>query len=140
MRTWYFTSIHSKMNLKGPKSMRKVVSLILIDFYVPGLTPRFNSTEASLQLSENIPLFAVCRIYTTALVRHQVFGTYHYIYVTVQCGGQGGTLWHPCLYIGQSSHIILERTHRERRLQHLLLRDITAHVMRSYTACVRAVT
>jgi hypothetical protein len=28
------------------------------------LTPRLNSTETSLQLSENTTLFAVCRIYT----------------------------------------------------------------------------
>jgi hypothetical protein len=35
--------------------MRKVdgLSLIFIDFYVPALTPRLNSTETSLQLSEN---------------------------------------------------------------------------------------
>jgi hypothetical protein len=44
--------------------MRKVdgLSLIFIDFYVPALTPRVNSTETSLQLSENINLFAVRRI------------------------------------------------------------------------------
>jgi hypothetical protein len=53
------------MILRGPKSMRKVGGLnpILIDFYVPALTPSLNSTETSLQLSENIILFAVCRIY-----------------------------------------------------------------------------
>jgi hypothetical protein len=46
--------------------MRKVdgLSLIFIDFYAPALTPRDNSKETSLQLSENISLFAVCRIYT----------------------------------------------------------------------------
>jgi hypothetical protein len=55
-------SIQCKMSLMGPKSMRKVdgLSLIFIDFYV---SPRLNSTETSLQLSENITLFAVCRIY-----------------------------------------------------------------------------
>jgi hypothetical protein len=42
------------MSLMGPKSMSKVdaLSLIIIDFYVPALTPRLNSTETSLQLSE----------------------------------------------------------------------------------------
>jgi hypothetical protein len=57
-------SIQCKMSLMGPKYMRKVdgVSLIVIDFYVPVLTPRLNSTEPSLQLSENIILFAVCRM------------------------------------------------------------------------------
>jgi hypothetical protein len=40
------------------------VSLIFIEFYVPPLTPRLNRTETSLQLSENITFFAVCRIYT----------------------------------------------------------------------------
>jgi hypothetical protein len=46
------------MCLRGPKSLREVdgPSLILIDFYVPALTPRLNSTETSLQLSENITL------------------------------------------------------------------------------------
>jgi hypothetical protein len=38
--------------------MARVLSS-LIDFYVQA---RLNSTETSLQLSENIPLFAVCRI------------------------------------------------------------------------------
>jgi hypothetical protein len=59
-------SIQCKMSLRGPESMTKVdgLSLIFIDFYVSQLTPRLNSTETSLQLSENITLFAVCHIYT----------------------------------------------------------------------------
>jgi hypothetical protein len=59
-------SIQCKMSLRWPNSMRKVdgLSLIFIDFYVAAFTPRLNSTETSLQLSENITLFAVCRIYT----------------------------------------------------------------------------
>jgi hypothetical protein len=58
-------SIQCKMSLRRPKSMRKIdgPSLIFIDFYVSALTPRLNITEISLQLSENITLFAVCRIY-----------------------------------------------------------------------------
>jgi hypothetical protein len=58
-------SIQCKKNLRGPKSGRKVdgLSLIFIDFYVTTLTPSLNSTDTSLQLSENITLFAVCRIY-----------------------------------------------------------------------------
>jgi hypothetical protein len=58
-------SIQCKMSIRGPKSMRKQdgLSLILVDFYVPALTPRLNNTDTSLQLSENITLFAVCRIY-----------------------------------------------------------------------------
>jgi hypothetical protein len=43
------------------------LSLIFIDFYVPALAPRLNSTETSLQLSENTTLFAVCRIYTDVI-------------------------------------------------------------------------
>jgi hypothetical protein len=39
-------------------------SLIVIYFYVLELKPRLNSTETSLQLSDNIHLFAVCRIHT----------------------------------------------------------------------------
>jgi hypothetical protein len=52
------SAIQCKMSLRGPKSMTKLdgLSLIFIDFYVPALTPRLNSTEASLQLSENITL------------------------------------------------------------------------------------
>jgi hypothetical protein len=59
-------SIQCKMSRKGPKSMRKVdgLSLISIDFYVPAFTPLLNSTEISLQLSENITLFAISHIYT----------------------------------------------------------------------------
>jgi hypothetical protein len=59
-------SIQCKMSLRGPKSLRNIdgLSLIFIDFYAPALTPRLNSTETSLQLSENITLFAVCRIYS----------------------------------------------------------------------------
>jgi hypothetical protein len=58
--------IQCKLSLTGPKSMRIVngPSFIFIDFYVPALTPRLNSAETSLQLSENITLSAVCRIYT----------------------------------------------------------------------------
>jgi hypothetical protein len=45
--------------------MRKVygLSLIFIEFYVPALT-RLSITEILLQLSENITLFAVCRMYS----------------------------------------------------------------------------
>jgi hypothetical protein len=39
------------------------LNLIFIDFYVSALKLRLNSTETSLQLSENVKLFAVCRIY-----------------------------------------------------------------------------
>jgi hypothetical protein len=38
------------------------LNLVFISFYVRALTPRLNSTEMSLQLSENITFFAVCRI------------------------------------------------------------------------------
>jgi hypothetical protein len=64
-------SVQCKMSLRGPKSIRKVdgLSLIFIDVYVPAFTPRFKSTESSLQLSENITLFAVCRIRTGGISR-----------------------------------------------------------------------
>jgi hypothetical protein len=63
---WDILSIQCKMSLGGPKWMRKIdgLTLIFIHFYVPKLTPHLNSTENSLQLSENITLLAVCRIYT----------------------------------------------------------------------------
>jgi hypothetical protein len=54
------------MSLRGGQVYEKVdgLSLIFIDFYVPVLTPRLKSIEISLQLSENINLFAVSRICT----------------------------------------------------------------------------
>jgi hypothetical protein len=53
-------SIQFKMSLGGPKSLRKVdgPSLYFIDFYVTALTSRLNSTETSLQVSENVTIFA----------------------------------------------------------------------------------
>jgi hypothetical protein len=59
-------SIQCKMSLRGPKPMRKVddMSLIVIVYNIPTLTQRLNNTETSLQLSENITVFVVCRIYT----------------------------------------------------------------------------
>jgi hypothetical protein len=51
--------------------MRKEVclSFILIEFYVQALTPRLNRTDISLQLSEYLTAFAVCRIYAGAVCR-----------------------------------------------------------------------
>jgi hypothetical protein len=83
--------------------MREVdgLSVIVIDFYVPALAPRLSSTQTFLQLSENIILFAVCRIYT---------GVWAVSFMcTVQCGGNDGTLWHPCLYIPWCRHFTFDR-------------------------------
>jgi hypothetical protein len=44
------------------------LGLIFIDLYVPALTPRLNSTETTLQDSENMNLFAVCRICTRVIM------------------------------------------------------------------------
>jgi hypothetical protein len=67
--------------------MRKVdgLSLILIDFYVPSLTPCVSSTSA---FGEHNPLCSLLRIYRCQqqrdLDRHQVLGAYHlYIYCTM---------------------------------------------------------
>jgi hypothetical protein len=48
--------IQCKMSLGRTKSMGKVdgLNIIFVDFYVAELTLRLNSTETSLQLSENI--------------------------------------------------------------------------------------
>jgi hypothetical protein len=61
-------SIQCKISLRRPKSMRKVnfVTLVFIFFYISALTPRLNRTDSLLQLSENINIFAVCRICTGA--------------------------------------------------------------------------
>jgi hypothetical protein len=74
--------VQFKMNLKGPKSMRKVdgLSLIFIHFYVPALTPRLNSTETSLQVSENITVFANCRIYRGVINKET--------YIDTRCSGR----------------------------------------------------
>jgi hypothetical protein len=75
-------SIQCKMSLRVSKSMRKVDGLrfSFIDFYVPALTPLLSSTETSLQLSENIMLFAVCRIYTVVISRET--------YIDIRCLGR----------------------------------------------------
>jgi hypothetical protein len=75
-------TIQCKMSLSGPKAMRKVdcLSFILSDFYVPALTPRLNSTDTLLQLSENIILLAVCRIYTGVVSKE--------IYTDTRCLGR----------------------------------------------------
>jgi hypothetical protein len=51
-------SIKCKMSQRRPKSMRELdgLTFIFIEFYVSELTPRFNGTEITLQLSENITL------------------------------------------------------------------------------------
>jgi hypothetical protein len=78
---------------------------VFIDFHVPALTLHLNITETSLQLSENITHFAVCRIYTAdhspptsaeiknggAIHPLPMFGAYH---LCIYC-----TLWgmtEPC--------------------------------------------
>jgi hypothetical protein len=40
---------------------------MLIDSYVPLFTSRLHYSEAASQLSENIAIFAVCRIYTCVM-------------------------------------------------------------------------
>jgi hypothetical protein len=64
-------SIQCKTSLRGPKSMGKVdcLSLIFIDFYVPGLTPRLSSSETWLHLSVDRALFAECLLTTLWSVR-----------------------------------------------------------------------
>jgi len=49
-------SFHCKMSLDRSMSAGEVdgLSLILIDSYIPALTPRLHCIEAALQLSENI--------------------------------------------------------------------------------------
>jgi hypothetical protein len=81
----YIPSIQRKINFRGPKSVRKVDLLILvfIDFYVPPLTPRLNSADTWLQLSENITLFAVCHICTGVIKKET------YIRVYARCLGAG---------------------------------------------------
>jgi hypothetical protein len=52
------------------KSMNsRFVKIILFDFYILALTPRINSSETSLQLSENITFFVACRIHTGVITK-----------------------------------------------------------------------
>jgi hypothetical protein len=44
-------------------------SIIVINLYIPALKSSSNYTETSLQISENITPFAVCRIYTGVIAR-----------------------------------------------------------------------
>jgi hypothetical protein len=64
-------SIQCAVSLRGPTSVRKVDgrSLVLIDLHFPALTPPLNSSETSLQLSDNITLLAVCRRYTDVVIK-----------------------------------------------------------------------
>jgi hypothetical protein len=57
------------MSLRGPRPMTKVhgLSFIFNSLYVPELIQRLDSIETSLQLSENIDLFAVSFIYTNVI-------------------------------------------------------------------------
>jgi hypothetical protein len=60
-------SVHScKMGLTWSTSTKEVdpLGLFHVYFNFPAPTPRLNSTETSLQLSENITLLAICRIQT----------------------------------------------------------------------------
>jgi hypothetical protein len=87
-----------------PKSMRKVDGLNLncIDFYVRAPTPRLSSTVTSLQLSEDITLFAACSIYTYRchqqrdLDGYQAFGAYR-LYIDCIMWGTGRNLETPML-------------------------------------------
>jgi hypothetical protein len=70
-------SIQYKMSLRGSMPMRNVdvLRLIFMDIYVPALTSRFSSIETSLQLSENINLFAVFCINTDVINKDILIGT-----------------------------------------------------------------
>jgi hypothetical protein len=84
-------SIHCKLSLRGPKSVRKVdgLSLIFIDFYFPALIPYLSSNETLLQLPENMTLFAVCHIYGGVISEETEIDTRclgHFIYILCNVG------------------------------------------------------
>jgi hypothetical protein len=95
------SSIQYKMSLKEFKCMSKVdrLSLILINFYVPALTPRLNSTKTTLQFSENT-LCGLSHIYRRhqqkELDTYQVFGAYH-LYIDCTMWETGENLVAPLL-------------------------------------------
>jgi hypothetical protein len=106
-------SIQCKMNLRGPKSMRKVdgLSLIFIDFYVPALTPRLNSTESSLQRYENATLFALTRLslYSLGTDRIQNTAPNSSIVIASRCLAMARLFIEPLPCNGQclSSHVTI---------------------------------
>jgi hypothetical protein len=59
--------------------MRKVdgLSRMFIDFFIPALRPRLNSTTTLLQLSENITLFAVLTVFFSVIISLHGRGRIH---------------------------------------------------------------
>jgi hypothetical protein len=107
-------SIQCKVRLDRLSSREEIdaLSLSLIDFYVPALTPRFHRSKAALRLSENITFPAISHTDTY----HQQRGprgppwcvgiAYTQI---VQGRGQHCTLWHPCLYFPRHGKFTFNR-------------------------------
>jgi hypothetical protein len=80
--------IQYKISLRKPKSVRKVsvLSLIFIYFYILALIQRLSNNETSLQLSENITFFTICRMYTVVIskgtkIDTSCYGRIIYIYL-----------------------------------------------------------
>jgi hypothetical protein len=64
------------------------------------------------KVSENIAYSAVCHLYTDVISKEIWIDTRclgRIIYVLVQCEGQDGALWHPCLCIPWRRHFTFDR-------------------------------
>jgi hypothetical protein len=61
----------SKKSLDRSASLGEVdgLTVVLIDLYVPALTPRFRGAETALRFSKNITLFAVVYIHVSSAER-----------------------------------------------------------------------
>jgi hypothetical protein len=122
-------SIQCKTSLRVPNLCEEY-----IDFYVPTLTLRLNSTETSMQLTENITLFAACNFHYIASGQAHRKHLFFYCCVLIHC----------CRDVFTAPLRSNERGANSQRTPlattFLSLRDVTAYVTRSSAARIRVIT
>jgi hypothetical protein len=107
---WDAVPVHCDMNFDWCVSIGEIdcLSLILIGFYFPVLRPLLHWSEAVLQHSGNVTLFAICSTCTSAVSRQGHMSTWALGGVTyiwnLQDWGQNATLWQPCFCFSWYRH------------------------------------